>query len=188
MKFSRDQIDEWLQREPAQFVELILKRVREQHPTLRSTDEMLRDSIRTGVKRARDNGLRSDRQVSEFVMIMFAVAPNFDQQKDIRRTLDAPQLPVERRWESLFTPKFNAAWEEADQPGFLDAGAWFETPPKDLSEVSLPSVEEWAEFVALSRIAKQTPHGHVPRAPTAQELREATLEIEAKYIHVHRTG
>jgi hypothetical protein len=180
MKFTREQIDEWMQRDPRQFVERILRRVREQHPTLRSTDDMLRDSIRTGVKRARANGLRSDRHVSEFILIMFEIAPNFDQQKDIRRMLDDTQMPVENRWEQLFTSKFDAAWEEADQPGFLDAGAWFETPPKDIAEVGLPSLEEWAEVVALSRIAKQTPYSQPVRTPTAQEIHEAAIEIERR--------
>ncbi|WP_143195261.1 hypothetical protein [Archangium sp. Cb G35] len=180
MKFTRAQLDEWLQRDPEQFVERVLERVREQHPTLRSTDDMLRDSIRAGVKRARVNGLRSDRQVSEFILIMFEVAPNFDQQKDIRQMLDDTSLPVEERWERLFTPAFDAAWDEADQPGFLDAGAWFETPPKDLSEVGLPSLEEWAEVVVLSRIAQQTPPGQPLRSPTLQELYEAAVEIEQR--------
>jgi len=180
MKFTREQIDEWMQCDPDQSVERILKRVREQHPILRSTDDMLRDSIRTGVKRARANGLRSDRQVSEFILIMFEVAPNFDQQKDIRRMLDDHRLPTEHRWEQLFTPKFDAAWEEADHPSFLDAGAWFETPPKDITEVGFPTLEEWADVVARARIQKQTPDSQFTRAPTAQEIHEAAMEIRLR--------
>lgn len=179
-KFTRQQIQEFMQRDPERFVNLLLERVRERHPTWRSTDDMLRESIRVGIKRARTNGLRSDRHVSEFVLCMFEVAPNFDQQRDIRRMLDDTRLPVEERWERLFTPEFDAAWEEADQPRFLDSNAWFETPPPSLSEVELPSLEEWGELVAHARLAQQTPPGQPVHEPTPEEVRAAIREIEER--------
>lgn len=174
------QIHEFLQGDEPAFVDAILAQLRQSHPTWRQTDAMLRDSIRVGIKRARRNGLSSDRHISEFVLIMGEVAPNFDQQKDIRRMLDDANLPVEARWERLFTPEFDAAWEEADQPGFLDPNAWFDTPPPGLGEAELPTPQDWAEWLAIARIQAQTPPGSPVREPGPQEIEAARRELEAR--------
>jgi hypothetical protein len=180
LTIRNEQKDKWCQRDEGAFVDAILKRVRERHPIYRQTDDMLRDSIRIGIKRARSNGLETDRQLSEFVLTMFEVAPNFDQQEDIRRALDDTNIPITQRWERLFTPEFDAAWAEADSPSFLDANAWFEEPPKELSEVELPTEPEWAELVASYRIQKQTLPGKPVRDPTEEEIQQALRDIRAR--------
>ena len=178
MIIRRTQIDTWFQHNEPAFVNTILQRVRELHPTYRQTDEMLRDSIRSGIQRARRNRLTSDRHISEFVLIMFETAPNFDQQKDIRRTLDDDTVPTEQRWERLFTPALDKAWAEADDPSFYDADAWFDQPPKDISEVKLPTEQEWSEIIAQLRIQQQTPQGQAVRDPTPEEIERARADIE----------
>lgn len=146
-----DQVHQYLQQDEAAFVEAILREVRKAHPTWRQTDAMLRDSIQVGIRRARGNGLRSDKHLAEFVLIMCEVAPNFDQQPDIRRMLDDSRFTIEQRWENLFDDAFDSAWAEADQPAFLDMNAWFDEPPKDLSELSLPDLTDWTELLEISK-------------------------------------
>jgi hypothetical protein len=173
-------IDKWYQRDPDTFVETLLKEVREAHPTYRQTDNMLRDSIRVGIERARSNGLETDAQLSDFVMIMFEIAPNFDQQKDIRRQLDDTSIPVAQRWERLFTSEFDAAWAEADAPSFLDVNAWYVKPPKDLSEIELPTEWDWAEWLAAYRVQEQTPPWEPVRDPSKEEILQALRDIRAR--------
>ena len=181
-----DQLGRWHQNDPERFVDSVLSRVRDRHPTWRQTDVMMRDSIRAGIRRARRNGLETDRQISEFVLIMFEVAPNFDRQTDIRRALDDGSRPVGERWERLFTPEFDRAWAEADRPEFLDAGAWFDEPVPDLSHAVLLSFQDWAEVLARISIARQTQPGDIPREPTYDELRKAAEALYRDYIT--RTG
>ena len=134
------------------------------------------------------NGLVSDRQVSEFVLIMFEVAPNFDRQKDIRRALDDKSLSIEERWESLFTPKFDEAWAEADRPEFYDASAWFDHPVPDPSPAIFPSYREWAEIVACANIARRSPPGSTPSEPTPADLQSAAEQIRLQYLRRNRIG
>lgn len=177
MKIRREPVLAWHQRNEPAFVEAILEKVRHRHPTYRQTDEMLRESITVGIRRAQGNGLKGDRLVSEFVLIMFEVAPNFDQQPDIRAMLDTRTLPAEERWERLFTPQFDPAWDEADDPGFYDENAWFDHPVKDLKAAEWPSETEWAELVALNRIKNKTSAGQPVREPTLGELGTALNDI-----------
>jgi len=149
LTIRNEQKEKWFQNDEKTFIEVILKKVRKQHPLYRQTDEMMRESISAGIKRAKSNELETDRQISEFVLIMFEISPNFDQQKDIRRMLDDKSLPVQERWERLFTPEFDSAWDEADSPSFYDADAWFDTPPKKIEDLEWPTREEWSEVMEI---------------------------------------
>lgn len=180
MIIRRTVLDTWLQQNEPVFIDANLRKVRELHPTYRQTDNMLRESIRVGIRRARANGLSSDRHISEFVLIMFEIAPNFDQQRDIRGALDECSRAVDQRWESLFTPAFDGAWDEADQPSFYDADAWFDEPPPDLSDAEWPMEQEWGELVALYRIEQATPPGQPVRDPTPGEIASALAGIRQR--------
>lgn len=177
MKIRRESVLAWNQKNEPAFVEALAAKVRRRHPTYRQTEPMLRDSIRTGIRRAQRNGLKSDSLISEFVLIMFEIAPNFDQQNDIRAMLDNLGLPAEQRWERLFAPEFDPAWEEADDPGFYDENAWFDPPVKDLAQAQWPTEPEWAELVAVHRIQRNTPPGRPVRDPSLAELGSALNDI-----------
>lgn len=177
---QRNQLDTWFQQNEPAFVEMILQKVRKLYPTYRQTDAMLRESIRAGIRRARANGLISDRHISEFVLIMFEIAPNFDQQKDIRCMLDDTNLSMEERWDRLFTPAFDKAWDEADEPSFYDANAWYDEPPPDLAQAEWPTEQEWAELVAIYKIQQTTPPGQPVRDPTLEEINQALIDIRKR--------
>lgn len=183
LTIRRNQIDRWSEGDPARFVEQILAKVRSQHPTFRQSDDMLRSSIRAGIARARKNGLRADRDVSAFVLIMFEVAPNFDQQPDIRRALDDASRSIEARWERLFTSEFDAAWRACDRAEFYDPDAWGD-PPEPAEPTEPLSLEDWAEVIAALKVARETPDGATAREPTREEaesaLRELCLRLAAK--------
>lgn len=52
----------------------------------------LRDAIRYGIRRARGYGLSTDYEISCFVDLMFAVAPDFDGQQWAREVLGSASL------------------------------------------------------------------------------------------------
>jgi hypothetical protein len=105
-------------------VDKILAAVRENHPTYRQPDEMLRESIRAGLKRARSHGLVDEQSLMEYVLVMFEIAPNFDQHPAIALVLADPRLPAEERWELVFDEEFDDAWYQAAQPEFYDSAFW----------------------------------------------------------------
>jgi hypothetical protein len=110
--FSRAIIDE------------ILAAVRENHPTYLQPDEVLRNAIRAGLKRARAHGLSDHRSLVEYVLVMFEIAPNFDQQPVLAQVLSDPRLPTEERWDMIFDEAYDDAWHQAAEPGFHDSAFW----------------------------------------------------------------
>jgi hypothetical protein len=95
----------------------------------RATDETLRRLVRTGMERARGYGMTSEVSLTTFVLLMFAVAPNFDAHPLIRRTLEDARVPPDARfaelWKTVTPANLGAAKElydpqawEADAGGF----------------------------------------------------------------------
>jgi hypothetical protein len=82
----------------------------------------LHEMVRRGVERARAYGLTWESSLTSFVVLMFVVAPNFDEHPLIKRVLQdnnvEPDLRIDRLWE--LTSEEN--WEAA-AAGY-DAGAW----------------------------------------------------------------
>jgi hypothetical protein len=174
MKIRQNQFDRLLQQDPQVFEAKILQQVRQSHPTYRQTDAMLRDSIRAGLKRARAHSLTSDQQLMEYVLIMFQIAPNFDQQPKIAEALaDMRQSPSDR-WERIFEEDFDDAWHEADQPEFYDERFW--TDPDELATRAAaapapePTMDDWAELV-VGLMQAQEPSPYAAASP--QELADA---------------
>lgn len=92
---------------------------------------LVRSMIEVGIARARSHGLRSDEELLGFVAVMFEVAPNFDEEEELRAVLTRRGPSASDRWEALFadTPALRLAWEYAAQPQFYDPDAWL--PPTD---------------------------------------------------------
>jgi hypothetical protein len=123
-KLQSLQISHLLQQESPVLVNRILAQVRENHPGHLQSDEALRRSIIAGLKRARVHGLHTDDLLTEYVLVMFEIAPNFDQHPVIAQVLDDARLPVEERWDRIFAEDLDPAWQETAQPGFCDQGFW----------------------------------------------------------------
>lgn len=105
-------------------IDEILAAVRENHPTYVQPDDVLRNAIRAGLKRARAHGLSDHRSLVEYVLVMFEIAPNFDQQPVLAQVLSDPRLPTEERWEKIFEEDYDDAWHQAAEPGFRDSAFW----------------------------------------------------------------
>jgi hypothetical protein len=179
MKIRQDQFERLLQQDPEAFETKILQQVREAHPTYRQTDAMLRDSIRAGLKRARLHGLHSDQQLMEYVLIMFQIAPNFDQHPQIAQALADLQRSPAERWERIFEEDFDDAWHEADQPEFYDERFWID--PDELAArahhapAQEPNADDWAELV----VALQQAQGPGPYPPTTpQDIAQAKAALQ----------
>jgi hypothetical protein len=85
-------------------------------------EPLLMEMVESGIARARGYGMRKEASLTSFVSLMFAVAPNFDQQKTINRVLSrADILPDERI--SLLDGISERHWKEA-RNGY-DERAWF---------------------------------------------------------------
>ena len=87
-------------------------------------DTALRKMIRGGIKRA--GRYRIERVVDTEIFIgkMFAVAPNFDEQAEIRDILTNESLAPDKRVEILQSPSVSKeAWQEAKNN--YDEKAWF---------------------------------------------------------------
>jgi hypothetical protein len=174
MKIHASQFDHLLQQDPQTYVEQTLAVVRQNHPTYRQSDDMLRDSIRAGIKRARGHGLTTDQLVMEYVLIMFEMAPNFDQHPKIARTLAYEQRPAAERWERIFAEDFDPVWDEVAAPGFYDGSYWHDPdapPPAPAGDVS---ADDWAELVVGLRQAQ----GPGPYPPASRDdLQQAKVGL-----------
>jgi hypothetical protein len=128
MNIRPNQFEAFLQANPESFINQILQFVTETMPDeIRGIPEYLvKDQIRVAIARAKKYGLISDQQVMGFVSVMFEIAPNFDEEPILNKTLTNSRLNPAERWEALFadTPELNAAWERAAHPKFYDANAW----------------------------------------------------------------
>lgn len=85
-------------------------------------DETLLKMVRAGIARARSYGMTWESTITAFVVLMFAVAPNFDSHPLIRRVLEDTEVKPELRIEQLWEQTTEENWEVAAQ-GY-DAREW----------------------------------------------------------------
>jgi hypothetical protein len=89
--------------------------VREIQPELVSEldEDDLLACVRVGIERARGHGLDSEQSIGIFVGWMLEIAPNFDEQPNIRKVLTYPGLAPEQRLELVGRLATEEDWEEA---------------------------------------------------------------------------
>ena len=120
------QLDTLIKGSDEEFIEFLVEHVREEFPekTAERDDETLRAMVKGGVARAESHGLTTAEDQTAFVSIMFEIAPNFDEQPQIKMVLDdenfAPEARIERLWSPLVPEE---AWEEAEKN--YSEKAWF---------------------------------------------------------------
>lgn len=86
-------------------------------------DAELQRMVALGIERARANKLTAAEDIAAFVATMFAVAPRFDEQKEVREALDNEAFPVGERLERVFDMVQPAAWLDAERR--YDDSFWF---------------------------------------------------------------
>ena len=122
----QEQIDTLIKGSDEEFVEFLVGHVKEEHPDLTSKydDQTLRVMVRGGIRRAESHGLTTAEDTTAFISIMFEIAPNFDEQTQIKTVLDDDKFPPEDRIERLWSPIVSDEdWDEAAEN--YNESSWF---------------------------------------------------------------
>ena len=102
-------------RDEDEFVRYVMKHIREESPerVLGYADDYFEEMVRNGLARARSHGFSEAEDLMAFVAVMFEIAPNFDEQPNIKKVLDDQAIPSEKRFEQLWELTSDEDWEEA---------------------------------------------------------------------------
>jgi predicted nuclease with TOPRIM domain len=125
LRISKKQMHAFLTGDESRFIAFLLTQLRREcRDLVRDIDpESLREMVVNGLVRARSHGLNSATDLTAFVSIMFEIAPNFDEQPDIRRALQDESVPRESRFSVMLERVPEGAWEEAERNRRMEA--WF---------------------------------------------------------------
>ena len=89
--------------------------------------EVLKSMIKTAIARARSHDLTKAEDIAAFAAVMFEVAPNFDEQPDVKLVLSDPTFPPAERFYQLFERVNDESWAEAEKR--YDELVWFPSRP-----------------------------------------------------------
>jgi hypothetical protein len=89
---------------------------------LETADETLLKMVHEGVRRARTYGLTWESSIMSFVVLMFVVAPNFDEHSSIQSILTNETLPAESRIDQFWVTTSEEDWEAIEED--YDMYAW----------------------------------------------------------------
>lgn len=106
------------------FVQRTVAHLREHHPDAVSglDDKELERRVRIGLARGRAHGLEQQNHLTQFVALMFEIAPNFDRHPAVAPILADQAQPAEQRMEKLRTGVAARQWMEARNAA--DPGVW----------------------------------------------------------------
>jgi len=130
----QEQFEKVIKHSEEDFVNYLLGYVQNNHAeAIAGRDEAtLRKMIRGGIKRAESHKIEKVEDTQNFIANMFEVAPNFDEQREIRAVLEDETLTPDKRLEKLRSPVIsNENWEEARNN--YDEKAWFPEKKKPKS-------------------------------------------------------
>lgn len=123
LKIRQEQKDAFLPKTDEERIDFIIEHLHEESPE-RIEDlspDTLREMVANGIARARSHGLQSLYNLTAFVSIMFEIAPNFDDEPELRQVLRDDNVSVDERFDKLFEPEHDEAWTRA---GKYDGDAW----------------------------------------------------------------
>lgn len=107
------------------FVEFLVNHIKAENPDLEKEhdDETLEKRVRGGIERAKSHDFKISQDITSFISLMFKIAPNFDEQTEIKAVLDDETTPPDERFEQLEPPLVpDTAWDEAAEN--YDEDAW----------------------------------------------------------------
>ena len=79
--------------------------------------------VKIGIERAKRHELERFEEIAAFVGVMFEIAPNFDEQEEIKMVLADTNFPASARFASLWERVSEEAWNTAEQEYNLNV--WF---------------------------------------------------------------
>ncbi|HMJ07672.1 MAG TPA: hypothetical protein VK468_01625 [Pyrinomonadaceae bacterium] len=85
--------------------------------------DVLDSMVKTAVARAKSHDLSKAEDIAAFAAVMFEIAPNFDEQRDIKLVLNDAHFPPAERFYQLFERVPDDAWAEAEKR--YDELVWF---------------------------------------------------------------
>lgn len=134
MVIRQQQLDNFILSDENKFVRSLMQHIREENPERVPgyPDNLLEEMVRVGIKRAKSHGFKQAENLSAFVVVMFEVAPNFDEQTEIKKFLNDRRTPVEQRLDRTIERASSEAWEEAAD--IYDAEAWFPKQDNNTSD------------------------------------------------------
>jgi hypothetical protein len=121
----QEQIDTLIKGTDEEWVEFLLNHVKSEDPELQEkhSDDELRRMVKSGIKRSERHGMTSAENQSAFISVMFKIAPNFDEQPEIKEVLDDERYPPAHRLQNLWSPAVpDEAWDRALEA--RDEHAW----------------------------------------------------------------
>lgn len=120
-----EQIQHFIAKNDAELNRLIAQALREANPERIADydDEKLSAMIQIGIERAKSHDIERAEDIGAFVALMFEIAPNFDEQDEIKIVLADTNFPVSDRLAQLWERTSDEAWEKAEQNYKSDV--WF---------------------------------------------------------------
>jgi len=134
LKIRSEQIEAFQPVSDQQFARRVVDQLRSKHPEIivrllpgptlvnRIPEDRLLIMVEQGIERARSYGLTWESSITGFVVLMFRVAPNFDQQPAINRVLTDQQFAGDARIQKLVELTNTTDWWQAKER--YDPGAW----------------------------------------------------------------
>ena len=86
-------------------------------------NKKLEAMVEIGIERAKSHGLELAEDLAAFVGLMFEVAPNFDEEEEIKAALEDTNLVPSDRLAQLWERTSDEAWEGAEKS--FQAEVWF---------------------------------------------------------------
>ena len=119
-----EQIQHFIAATDAELIKLIAEIIREGTVARVGghADETLEKMVETGIERARSHGLTNAEDIAAFVGIMFEIAPNFDENEEIKAILADGNFAGEEKFNQLFGRTSEELWQKLEQK--YDARAW----------------------------------------------------------------
>ena len=121
----QEQIDILTKGTDDEWVNFLVEHVKSEDPDLANkyTDDELRRMVKSGIERSEGHGLTCAEVQSAFVSIMFKIAPNFDEQPEIKAVLEDERFRQSQRMENLWSPAVpDEVWDKAIEA--RDDSAW----------------------------------------------------------------
>jgi hypothetical protein len=134
LKVRKEQIEAFKPQAEASFVSKVVDYLRENHadvlvqfpeeasPVKEISEERLREMARNGIARARAYGMTWESSITAFVVLMFVIAPNFDDHPLIHRVLSDEKVGPNSRIDQLWERTSEENWKVAKQD--YNRSAW----------------------------------------------------------------